>query len=33
MIDRACRAVALRVERDEHPFDGHAWRLTALRVL
>ena len=33
VIDRACRAVALRAERDEHPFDGHAWRVTALRVL
>jgi hypothetical protein len=33
VIDRAFRAVALRAERDEHPFDGHAWRVTALRVL
>lgn len=33
VIDRAFRAVALRVERDEHPFDGHAWRVTVLRVL
>ena len=38
VIDRAFRAVALRAERDEHPFSdhqgcGHAWRVTALRVL
>ncbi|MDN5749318.1 MAG: Rv3235 family protein [Pseudonocardia sp.] len=33
VIDGAYRAVALRVERDEHPFDGYAWRATALRVL
>jgi len=33
VIDRTFRAVALRVERDEHPFAGNAWRVTALRVL
>lgn len=33
VIGRACRAVALRFERDDHPFDGHPWRVVALRVL
>lgn len=33
VIGRAWRAVALRVERDDHPFDGHAWRVVALRIL
>lgn len=33
VIDRTIRAVALRIDRDEHPFDGHEWRVTALRVL
>lgn len=38
VIDRTIRAVALRIDRDEHPFSdhqgrGHEWRVTALRVL
>jgi hypothetical protein len=32
-IRGAVRAVALRAERDEHPYDGRPWRVVALRVI
>jgi hypothetical protein len=32
-IRGAIRAVALRAERDEHPYDGRPWRVVALRII